>query len=70
MQIIIEIFNGFLECTLYAILKAGKSSHFIDPAGKPVISRFGGVSQAQPASTALSRIRGPAHRRDSFTLDA
>ena len=29
------IFNALLECTVGGILKAGKNSHFIYPAGKP-----------------------------------
>jgi len=54
-----------LECTPGEILKTAKNSHVIYPMGKPRISRLGGISQAQPASSyacpalaGLSRVRG------------
>jgi hypothetical protein len=51
------IFIAVLEFTAGGILKAGKSSHFIYPSGKPRIPH-------------LLRCRGFAVKCYSFTLDA
>jgi len=48
-----------LECTPGEILRTTKNSRVIYPMGKPRISRLGGISQAQPTSPLLSRVRRP-----------
>jgi hypothetical protein len=61
------IFNALLEFTAGGILKAGKSSHFIYPSGKPRIPHLLRLC----ASGALSRVRGKVSRfQRDFTLDA
>jgi hypothetical protein len=61
------IFIAVLEFTAGGILKAGKSSHFIYPSGKPRIPHLLRLC----ASGALSRIRGKVSRfQRDFTLHA
>jgi hypothetical protein len=65
------VFTGLLEFIGAGVLKAGKSSHFIYPPGRPRIPHLPADSGSSTCACApQAHCRGFAVKYYSFTLDA